>query len=186
MKDEELIEQLFTRDESALEEVSKKYGRYCRSIAKNILRNDEDAEECLNDTWLAAWDSIPPNRPTNLSAYLGRITRNLSLNRIRRDNTEKRGSGETALVLEELEGCIPAGNTVEEAMDEALLVSAIEDFLREQYPERRNIFVRRYWYLSPIKDIAKEYGMSRSKITSLLFRMRNELRAHLEKEGITI
>ena len=186
MKDDEIISLFWKRDEQAIAAAADKYGSYCRSISYHILHNHEDAQECVNDTWLGAWKSIPPQRPNRLSTYLGKITRNLSLNRFKQYNTEKRGLGQTELVLSELEDCVPAENNIEQVIEEMTLVKSINQFLRAQPLQKRNIFIRRYWYLYSIRDIAALYGMSESKTASLLFRMRNELKAHLEREGITL
>ncbi len=186
MNDNEIIELYWQRSETAISATDKKYGKYCRTISYNILHNSEDSAECVNDTYLHAWKSMPPRRPEKLSAYLGKITRNLSLNRFRRYAAEKRGFGQTELVLSELEECIPSVQCVEQAFDETVLVEAINRFLREQPEQKRNIFVHRYWYMHPIRHIAETFGMSESKTASLLFRMRNELKAKLEKEGIVI
>ena len=186
MKDEEIIALYWSRNEQAITATAEKYGSYCRSISYNILRNNEDAQECVNDTWLGAWKSIPPKQPDRLSTYLGKITRNLSLNRARHYSAEKRGLGQTELVLSELEDCIPAQNSIEQIIDEMVLAKSINQFLRAQPEQKRNIFIRRYWYLFSLRDIAIAYDMSESKVTSLLFRMRNELKSHLEKEGITL
>lgn len=186
MKDREIIDLYWERKETAISATAEKYGKYCHSISYNILHNHEDAEECVNDTYLGAWKSIPPQRPECLSAYLGKITRNFSLNYFKQYTAEKRGGGQTEAVLSELEDCIPAETDVEQAIDEMILVKSINRFLREQPEQKRNIFIRRYWYLCPIRDIAENYGMSESKVASLLFRMRNKLKTHLEKEGITL
>lgn len=186
MKDNEIIDLYWERKETAITESADKYGSYCHSISYNILHNNEDAEECVNDTWLGAWKSMPPQRPERLSTYLGKITRNLSLNRFKKYTAEKRGLGQTELVLSELEDCIPDETSVEQIVDELILVKAINDFLYAQPEQKRNIFIRRYWYLFPIKDIAAVYDMSESKVASLLFRMRNDLKTHLEKEGINL
>lgn len=186
MKDDEIISLYWKRDEQAIAATADKYDNYCHSISYNILHCNEDARECVNDTWLKAWKSIPPCRPNRLSAYLGKIVRNLSLNRYKQYNAEKRGFGQAQLVLSELEDCIPAENSVEQALDEMVLTKSINSFLYAQPRQKRNIFIRRYWYLYPIRDIAAAYDMSESKVTSLLFRMRNELRTQLEREGITL
>ena len=156
------------------------------AAAFNICKNAQDAEECVNDTWLNAWNAIPPNRPNRLQTYLGKITRNLSLSRYRKYSTEKRGFGQMPLVLSELEECVTAGDTVEQEIEDKALLAAIEKFLYGLPEQRRNIFIRRYWYLYSIEDIAKAYGMCESKTASLLFRLRNSLKAHLEKEGIVL
>lgn len=186
MNDNEIIELYWARNENAITASEEKYGRYCHSISYNILHNNEDAEECVNDTWVGAWKSIPPQRPNRLSSYLGKITRNLSINRFKQYTAEKRGLGQTEIVLSELEDCIPAETDVEQIVEEMVLVEALNRFLRGQPEQKRNIFIRRYWYLYPIREIAEAYSASESKITSLLFRMRNELKKYLEKEGITL
>lgn len=186
MEDHKIIELYWLRLEQAISETSNKYGKYCHIISYNILHNTEDVHECVNDTWLAAWNTMPPKRPDRLGAFLGKITRNLSLNRYKSYTAKKRGAGQTEFVLSELEGCLPTDDHVEEVIDQIALTTAIENFLYAQTPERRNIFVRRYWYLSPIEEIAKDFSMSRSKATSLLFRMRKELKLYLEKEGVQI
>lgn len=184
MNDQEIIALFWARQESAISATADKYGRYCHSIAYNILYNHFDAEECVNDTYLGAWNSIPPQKPNNLSVYLGRITRNFALNRYKRNTVAKRGSGEVEVALSELENCIPDDTGIEQITEDALLVSVIDRFLYAQSRTNRNIFIRRYWYLCSILDIADSYKMSESKVKSLLFCMRNELRKNLEKEGI--
>lgn len=184
MKDKEIIELYWNRDETAITATADTYGSYCYCIAYNILSNNEDAEECVNDTWHNAWNAIPPHRPERLSTYLGKITRNLSLDRYKRQNAQKRGADQVALALSELECCIPAQQDVEQVLDEMVLVSALDKFLYAQPPTERNIFVGRYWYLYSIQELAEGYRMSESKIASLLYRMRKKLKQHLEKEGI--
>ena len=186
MKDNEIIELYWNRDEAAITATADTYGNYCYSIAYNILCNNEDAEECVNDTWLNAWKSIPPQRPNRLSTYLGKITRNLSLNRYKLLTAQKRGKGQVEIALSELEGCVPAQTDVEQIADEMVLVNAIETFLHAQPRTERNIFIGRYWYLYQIRDLAGAYRMSESKIVSLLYRMRNKLKLHLEKEGVSL
>ncbi len=184
MKDREIIDLYWERNEGAISATAVKYGKYCYSISYNILHNAEDADECVNDTYMGAWKSIPPQHPECLATYLGKITRNLSFNRLKQYTAKKRGLGQTELVLSELEDCIPARMTPEQIVDEMILVKSINQFLRLQPDQNRNIFIRRYWYLYSIRDIAKAYGLSESKVTALLFRIRNKLRLHLEKEGI--
>lgn len=186
MEDKQIIDMYWERSEQAIASTAEKYGSYCRSISYHILHNIEDVEECVNDTYLAAWKSIPPNRPKRLAVYLGKITRNISLNRAKHYSAEKRGFGQTDLVLSELEDCLPTNSQVEQQMEEKLLIHAIERFLYRQPVEKRNIFIRRYWQLAPIKEIAKSFGVSESKVESLLFRMRKELKRYLEKEGIIL
>jgi RNA polymerase sigma-70 factor (ECF subfamily) len=184
MTDKEIIDLYWRRDEAAIAATADTYGKYCHSIAYHILRNEEDAEECVNDTWLNAWKSIPPQRPQRLSTYLGKLTRNLSLNRHTLLTAQKRGMGQVELTLQELEECVPASADLEQIAEEMVLVNAIEVFLRSQSRTARNIFVGRYWYLYSIRELADTYSMSESKVVSLLFRMRKKLKLHLEKEGI--
>lgn len=186
MEDERIIDLYWARQETAIVETDKKYGGYCRSIALHILNSMEDSEECVNDTWLRAWDSMPPKRPDFLSAFLGKITRNLSISRYRMGHARKRGSGETDLLLMELEECIPAGKTVEEEIEGKETAAAIDSFLYGIDEESRNMFVRRYFYVDSIKEIAQRFDVSESKVKSQLFRTRNRLKDHLEKEGIVL
>ena len=184
MNDHEIIALFFERQENAISATAEKYGNYCHAIAYNILFNHLDAEECVNDTYLGAWNSIPPQKPNHLAAYLGRITRNLALNRYKRNSVAKRGSGQVEIALSELENCIPDRTDVEQAAEEGLIVSVINRFLYAHSPKKRNIFIRRYWYLCSIQDIAVSYEMSESNVKVLLFRMRNELKKQLEKESV--
>ena len=186
MDDIKIIELYWNRSENALAETSKKYSRYCHHISFNILHNNQDAEECVGDTYLRAWNAMPPQSPNRLSTFLGKITRNLSLNRYKQYGAEKRGLGQTELVLSELEDCIPSMADVEQTTDEIVLVEAINTFLATLPREKCIVFVRRYWYLSAINEIALQYDMSESKVKSMLFRTRNELKLYLEKEGIII
>ena len=147
MKDDEILDLYWKRDEAAIAATADTYEKYCFRIAYNILSNNEDAEECVNDTWHNAWKSIPPHRPERLSTYFGKITRNLALNRYKLLNTQKRGSDQVTLALSELEYCIPDGQDVEQAVDALLLVDALNAFLYAQPQTERNIFIGRYWYL---------------------------------------
>jgi RNA polymerase sigma-70 factor (ECF subfamily) len=184
MKDNEIIKLYWKRDETAITATADTYGNYCYSIANNILNSNEDSEECVNDTWLNAWNSIPPHRPNRLSTYLGKITRNLALNRYKLLTAVKRGNGRVELALAELENCVPAQIGMEQVTEEMELVSALERFLRAYPRTERNIFLGRYWYLYTIPELASAYRMSESKIASLLYRMRNKLKLHLQKEEI--
>ncbi|MDR0671194.1 MAG: sigma-70 family RNA polymerase sigma factor [Oscillospiraceae bacterium] len=179
MDDESIIELFWQRSEDALAEVSGKFGGYCRRIAVNILHSAEDAEECVNETWLRAWNAIPPARPGKLTAFLGRITRNLALDRYEASHAQKRGGGEVALALEEL-----ADLAAPEETDEGEITRAINAFLRGETAERRDIFLKRYLCLCSIQDIAAAYGCSESKVKSLLLRVRNRLKTKLESEGL--
>lgn len=184
MEDRELINLFWERSESAISETDKKYRSYCKKIAYNILYSPEDSEECINDTYLKAWNAIPSDRPKIFSAYLGKITRNLAINIYNKKRTKKRGSGEVEAVLDELENIVKAYNTVEDEMDSKEITSVLNSFLYSLDKEDRIIFVRRYWYVDSIKNIAKNTGFSQSKIKSNLFRTRNKLKLYLEKEEI--
>lgn len=184
MEDEKIIELFWNRSESAISETAQKYGNYCYSIAYNILTNSEDAEESVNDTYMAAWKAMPPRRPSILATFLGKITRHLSIDRWRSRNRYKRGGGEIVLALEELEDCIADSQTVEMALERKQLAVVFNRFL-DSLPEMdRRVFLCRYWYLDPIADIAGYYGFSVSKVTSMLHRTRKKLRTTLEKEGL--
>lgn len=186
MEDSQIISLYFSRDEKAIKETERKYGNYCRSISLRILKNKEDCEECVNDTWMSAWTSIPPKEPLKLSAYLGRITRNLSLKKYEAAKTKKRGSGEVPLILDELSLCIPDRSDVDSALDSKLLEESIDSFLSSLSPEHRKIFMQRYWYLCSIKEISENNGMTRSNVKMTLLRLRNTLREKLKKEGVEI
>lgn len=184
LDDARIIELFWERSETAVAETEEKYGKYCRYIAYGILRDKAETEECVNDTWLSAWNSIPPTRPNKLSAFLGRITRNLSLNRRDKRLAKKRGGGRTALVLDELAECIPAPKNADRVVENIALTDALNRFLKSLTEEKRRIFLRRYWYMSPVKEIADEYGLTESKVKMTLLRTREELKAFLEKEEI--
>lgn len=184
MEDKQIVALYWERSEQAITETDIKYGAYCRTIAGNILSDEQDMEECVSDTYLRAWNTMPPQRPAILSAFLGKITRNLSLDRFRTRTAQKRGAGQTVLALSELEECIPASASTEEIVELQLLTGIIERFLHALSDEKRRIFLQRYWYLMPVREIAQQNGMSESKITSMLHRTRKELRTCLEKEEI--
>ena len=186
MDDKQILELYQKRSETAISETADKYGKYCYCIAYRILYDELDSEECVNDTYLRAWEAIPPQCPEKLSAFLGKITRNLALNRYKYYLREKRGNGQTALVIDELNECLPASNSTEESVEEKLLVELLNQFLYSLPPEKRNIFLRRYWYLSSIQEIAKDYGFSESKVKMILLRIRNKLSQVLEKEGVVL
>lgn len=185
MEDSEIIGLFLDRSEDAIRAAAQKYGSYCRTIAGNILENWQDVEECLNDTWLAAWDSIPPQRPRRLNVYLGRITRNLALNRRKSQTAQKRGGGQTESVLKELRECI-SEDDMEQQLEEMMLRDAVDDFLRRQTPRNRTIFLRRYWAMERVEDIAMDMGLRRGQTATILYRMRRELKKHLEKEEIPL
>lgn len=184
MEDNQIIDLYFARSEAAIAQTAAKYGNYCYRIADNILSSREDAQECVNDTYLAAWNAMPPKRPGILSAFLGKITRNISLDRWKRRAARKRGGGEAALSLEELDECLTGGQSPEREVERRELLRAINRFLDALPETQRDIFVCRYWYLDSIEDIGTRFGYSQSKVTTILFRLRKKLAAHLEKEGL--
>ncbi|MGN1022770.1 MAG: RNA polymerase sigma factor, partial [Lachnospiraceae bacterium] len=177
----------FARNQRAINETQDKYGKFCGSIAKRILRNPEDAEECVNDTWYRAWNAIPPARPTRFSAYLGKITRNLSLNLLSRENTKKRGSAAYEACLEELEEALPSPlGSCEEVVDAAALGKIVSGFLREQSETARRVFVQRYFYFETVETIAKDSQLSESGVRMSLLRSRKALRDVLIREGVSL
>lgn len=184
MEDTQIVNLFFIRSEEALRETDRKYGHFCFKIAWNILENQEDAEESVSDTYLAAWKSIPPTRPSQLSAFLAKITRHISLDRWRRRSAEKRGGGEADVALEELEECVAGSNTVESTVVAKELQAALNRFLETQPEMERVLFVSRYWYLRPVKEIADKTGLSVSNVKTQLCRTRKKLRFFLEKEEL--
>lgn len=186
MEDSKIIALYWKRSEEAITQTEYKYGNYCRSISFHILQDEEDAKECVNDTYVKAWNAMPPQKPARLAAFLGKITRNLSLHRYEKRSAQKRGSGEMALALEELGECVSSREGTEQVIDAAILTEVINHFLASLSKEHRKIFMRRYWYLSSIKEIAEDYHMTESKVKMVLLRTRNELKLQLEKEGISL
>lgn len=186
MDDKQIIDLYWARSENAISETADKYGKYCHYIAYNILFNDEDSEECVNDTYLKAWGVIPPQRPNRLSTFLGKITRNLALDRYKYNSREKRGNGQMPLVLDELAECVSATDNTEHIIDDMVVVDCFNCFLAVLPTETRKIFMRRYWYFSSIKEIAADFSISESKVKMTLLRTRNELKEVLEKEGIEL
>lgn len=183
MEDSKIVSLYWERSERAIAESSRKYGSYCGYIARNILRSREESDECVNDTWLNAWNSIPPHKPELLSAFLGKITRNLAITRAQRAAAQKRGGGEFALALEELSECVAADDRTESRYEENALSELLNRFLEAQSAENRRLFVRRYWYLAPVKTLARDSGLSESAAKMRLARMREELKELLIKEG---
>lgn len=185
MEDARIVDLYWARSETAIDETSAKYGKYCYAIAHNILANAEDADESVNDTYLAAWNSIPPQRPSVLSSFLGKITRRISIDKWRTRNAEKRGGGEIILALDELSDCVPSSRNVEQEVEAALLGKLIDNFVMSLPITERRVFICRYWYLDPIASICQQFGFSQSKVKVMLHRTRNSLRYYLEKEGVS-
>lgn len=183
MEDAQIVSLYWDRDESAIRETETKYARYLTKIACNILNDVEDSRESVNDTYLAAWDSIPPHRPGILSAYLAKLTRRISIDRFRYRTRDKRMGSEYALSLEELGDCVCGGDTTQEAVNEKLLADAIGIYLRLLPEDARTAFVGRYYFLDPLKEVAAYCGMSESKAKSILYRTRVGLKEYLRKEG---
>lgn len=182
MDDNLIIELYWQRNQLAISETHLKYGHYCTNIAYGILHSQQDAEECVNDTWMRTWNSIPPQRPSKLSAFLGRITRNLALDRYDYLHASKRSTSFDQL-LSELSDCIPSP---QDDFAQLELSQIITMFLRSLPQSQRNLFLRRYWYCESIEELAKRYHMTQSAVKSSLFRSRNKLKVYLKKEGIGI
>ncbi len=186
MDDKDIIELYFARDEKAITVTATRYKAYCLTVAQNVLGNREDAEECVNDAYMGAWSSIPPNRPSSLRAYLGKITRNAALKKWRGRNTAKRG-GELALAYEELAECLPsAEDSPHQNFEAAELTKHINSFVATLAETERRLFVGRYWYFYSVTDLAKSLGLSQSNAKVTLHRIRERLRTVLEKEGYGI
>ena len=186
MDDNGIIQLYWDRNDQAIRATSEKYEHYCKAIAKNILNNEEDAEECVNDTYLNAWNSMPTHWPKQLATFLGKITRNLSFNKYKLNHTEKRGGGEITLVLDELTDCVSDIDTVEQTIDRQELSKAINSFVKSLSIEKRNIFVRRYWYADSVSDIASDYGMLQGTVSKTLERTRKQLKTYLTERGFDL
>lgn len=186
MDDKGIIQLYWDRNDQAISATSDKYGHYCKAIAKNILNSEEDAEECVNDTYLNAWNAMPTHWPEQLSTFLGKITRNLSFNRYKYRHTEMRGGGEITLVLDELVDCVSDVDNVEQIIDRQELEKAINSFVRSLSTKKRNIFVRRYWYADPVSAIAKDCGMQPGTVSKTLERTRKQLKSYLTERGFEI
>ena len=186
MDDLQIINGFFNRSEDAISAALDKYGRYCGAVAGNILSNYSDVEECVNDCMLKAWNSIPPARPASLKAYLGKIARNLALDKAEAASAQKRGGGEYTLALDELAEIVSGGTEPEKTLENGELSAAINGFLDGLDETKRRIFVRRYWYLDPVSKIAERFGLKESNVKTMLFRLRKDLAQYLKKEGIEI
>lgn len=186
MDDNSIIQLFWDRNDLAISATSEKYGRYCQAIAQNILGSAEDAEECVNDTYLNAWNSMPTHWPEQLAAFLGKITRNLSFNKYKHSHAQKRGGGEIALVLEELADCVSDTDTVEQIIDRLELIRSINAFLQSLPTQKRNLFVRRYWYADAVSKIARDYGMLPVTVSKTLERIRKQLKEYLTERGFVL
>ena len=184
MNDKNIVDLYFNRDEEAITQTDKKYGRYCYSIAYNILTNKEDAEESVSDTYMTAWRAIPPRRPSVLSTFLGKITRHISIDRWRERSAYKRGGGEVTLALEELEDCVAGLQNVEMEYERKELIRAYVKFLDALPVTERRVFLCRYWYVDSVEAIAEKFGFSQSKVKTMLHRTRAKLRKQLAEEGL--
>lgn len=182
MQDEQIIALYYARDERAIAISSDKYGVYCTSIAQNILQNLQDSEECVNDTWLSAWNSMPPAKPAVLKTYLGMITRNLAIDRWRRKHTEKRGAGELSLALDEISQIAVSDYDVDDAYRQEEFMRIVNLFLRSLPERERNVFIKRYYYTDTVPDIAAWFGISQANVLKILSRTRQKLKKYLEKE----
>lgn len=186
MEDTQIIDLYFARDERAIEETDAKYGRFCLTLAKNILTQPSDAEECVNDTYLHAWNAMPPERPRLLKGWLGRVVRNLSLDRWRREHAAKRYAGMDVL-LSELDDCVPdRGSDPLKAIEAAELTAIISRWLRSLTAAERNLFLLRYWYGLAPKELSPRFGTGAGQITKRLFTLRRKLKAQLEQEGVIL
>lgn len=186
MEDAQIVELYWQRDPEAIRETDGKYGRYCRTVARNILPDEQDVEECVNDTWLGAWNAMPVQRPVYLAAFLGRITRNLAFNRFKASRAEKRGGGELPLALEELESCVPTAPSAAQEVEDAELEQMINRFLCTLPHRDCDVFLRRYWFVESMAEIAARYGMKESTVKTSLFRSRKKLKSYLEREGVLL
>ena len=184
MEDRDIVTLYWQRDQRAIDETHGKYGGFLAGIAWNILRSHSDAEECVSDTWFSAWNSIPPKRPSPFSAFLGRITRNLSIDRWRRTRAFKRGGGQMELALEELKDCVSGAGTLENDLIRRETLGAVNRFLGQLSVVERIVFLCRYWYLESSQEIAEHSGFSQTKVRSMLHRIRGRLDTYLEKEGL--
>lgn len=185
MEDTAIIELYWARNEDALTQTDQKYGPMCRALAFNILSDRQDSEECVNDTWHRAWDTMPPQRPDSLRAYLGRIVRNLSISRLRKRTAQKRGGG-LDVMLSELEDCLPAAGSIENKLEDKELAASISRWLRTLSTDDRVLFVRRYWYGEPSHDLAREWDLLPNQMAKRMLKLRRSLKQFLEQEGFDV
>ena len=186
MTDDEIIGLFWKRSEEAISEAKMKYGGYCAAVSRNILQDERDVEECMQDTFFNAWNSIPPQRPSILKAFLARIARNISINLYKKKYAQKRNSS-LEIPIDELSDCIPDHkNDVEHITDGRLITNCINMFLKKQTKVNSDIFVCRYWFIYSIREISNVFGISESKVNSILYRMRISLKDELEKAGVVL
>lgn len=186
MEDDRIVELFFLRDDNAIRQVQGKYSAYLNKIAMNILNNPEDSLECVNDTYFKAWQTIPPNRPKRLSYYLGKIVRELSIDRWRRNTSKKHGGSQLDVSLDELADCLPDRMSPEDETEAKRLSAVISDYLRLCGERQSDVFIMRYYFCDSIREIAAALGLSETNVRSILFRTRQGLKAYLEKEGYTV
>lgn len=186
LEDREIVELFWTRSERAIAESNAKYGSYCFAVADNILDSKEDSMECVNDTWLRSWNVIPPKRPDKLKLFFAKITRNLSIDKVRKRTAQKRGMGNFETALNELEECISGDSFIDDALDKKLLSECIEAFLQSIAKRDRQFFLRRYFFTEAVSDIAARFEVSENAVSVSLYRTRAKLKKHLEKEGFFI
>ena len=186
MNDDAIVALYWQRDESAITVTQEKYNTYLMKIARNILNDTGDSEESVNDTYLAAWNSMPPQKPVVLSTYLGKITRRISISLFRKRNADKRKGGEFALSLDEMEEVLTDHMEPEKEIEAGLLGELLNQFLRSLKPDERRTFIGRYYYMDPLKEVAAYCGMSESKAKTMLFRTRVKLKEYLKKEGFVL
>ncbi len=188
MEDSRIVELYWARNEAAIAQTEEKYGHYCFTVAYNILGSSEDANESVNDAYMAAWNAMPPHRPQVLSVFLGKLTRRIGISRLRSSTRAKRGGGEPALPLEELAECIPDSSpdrcSPEQQVEAGELAAQITSFLGTLPQTEREVFVCRYWFAAGIREISRKFGFSESRVKSMLLRTRERLRRHLSKEGL--
>ena len=184
MEDLQIIELYFARDERAIRETDRKYGKLCHGIAYNVLKNREDSEECVNDTYVGVWNAIPPTRPQNLMAFVCRIARNLSLRRLESLSRQKRSQA-TLVSLDELAEILP-DERIDSALTDESIGKLISDFLRGEKADVRNVFIRKYYFFDSVEAIAERYGFTESKVKNMLYRTRSKLREYLTEKGVSL
>ena len=184
MDDKQIVDLYWARSERAIEETEHKFGSYCRTVSYNILANTADAEECVNDTWLKAWNSMPTHRPSLLAPYLGKLTRWLSLTRLREKNSLRRGGGELPLILDELAETLDSGEDTEQELEVRELNRELRRLVEALGKDEKDVFLSRYWYMASVKEIAEKTGFSESKVKTMLHRTRNKLLSQLKEEGL--